>query len=154
VAAELQPALDVAFRFLAARDRTIAEVRGRLERRGVEPALAEQVIALLAMEGYLDDARFARRFAEDRRRLDGWGAGRIEQRLVALGIDPERAAAVAARGHDEELEMAIGVLRRRLSPPFTSDNRSRDRALGVLLRRGFELELAHDAIRAYEREGT
>ena len=43
--------------------------------------------------GYVDDARYAQRFAEDRRRLDGWGAERIEQRLRALGVEPDVVAA-------------------------------------------------------------
>ena len=47
--------------------------------------------------GYVDDARYAERFAEDRRRLDGWGAERIEQRLRALGVEPDVAAAAAGR---------------------------------------------------------
>ena len=55
------------------------------------------------------------------------------------------------REHAEELEAAIGVLRRRLPQPFAGDNRTRGRALGVLLRRGYDVELARDAIRAYER---
>jgi regulatory protein len=147
-------ALEIAFRFLAKRDRTVAEVRRRLERGGVEAALAEQAITTLTEQGYLDDARFARRFAEDRRNLDGWGSTRIEQRLVALGIDRAHAADAAAREHDEELHAAIALLRRRLSQWVAVGNRERDRALGLLLRRGYEVELARDAIRAFEREGA
>jgi regulatory protein len=150
---DLQAALDLAFRFLGARDRTVAEVRRRLQRGDVEPAVVDRAIAGLTEQGYLDDARFARRFAEDRRHLDGWGSARIEERLVALGVDPPQAAAVATRERDEELEAAIGVLKRRVSFPLTGDNRARDRAPGVLLRRGYEVELARDAVRAHEHEG-
>jgi regulatory protein len=32
-------------------------------------------------------------------------------------------------------------------------DRERERALGLLARRGYELELAYDAVRAFEREG-
>jgi regulatory protein len=109
----------------------------------------ETVVAELCEQGYLDDARFARRFAEDRRRLDGWGAERIEQRLQAAGIDPELiAAAVGDRGHDEELGAALALLRRRFpDPPATP--RDCERALGMLLRKGYELDLAHAAIRRH-----
>ena len=41
--------------------------------------MIDAVLGELCEQGYLDDARFAQRFAEDRRRLDGWGAERIER---------------------------------------------------------------------------
>jgi regulatory protein len=148
----LQHALDLAYRHLARRDRTEVEVRRHLAARGVDPATAERVVAELTAQRYLDDARYARRFAEDRRALDQWGAERIEQRLLAAGVDPELvAAALADLGPEDELEAAVAVLRRRVpQPPRTA--READRALGLLLRRGYEVEVAHDAIRAYRRQ--
>ena len=147
----LQHALDLAYRHLARRDRTEIEVRRHLAARGVDPATAEHAIAELTAQRYLDDARYARRFADDRRTLDQWGAERIEQRLLAAGVEPELvAAALADLNPEAELEAAIAVLRRRLpEPPRTP--READRALGLLRRRGYEVELAHDAIRAYRR---
>ena len=41
-------------------------------------------------------------------------------------------------------------LRRRLPGP-PDDDRARERALGLLVRRGYELELAYEAVRAFER---
>jgi regulatory protein len=150
--AQLQDALDLSFAYLGHRDRTVAEVRRHLERKRVEPAGIDGAIAELERQGYLDDARFARRFAEDRRRLDAWGAERIERRLVALGVDPGIAAAAAADrdGHDE-LAAAVELLRRRLRTAPRTD-RERERALGLLVRRGHELELAYEAVRALERD--
>ena len=150
--AQLQTALDVSFTYLGHRDRTVAEVRRHLERKRIEPAGIDAAVAELVRQGYLDDGRFARRFVEDRRTLDAWGADRIERRLVALGIDPSLAAATAA-GDDEhdELGAAVALLRRRLRTAPQTD-RDRERALGLLARRGYELELAYDAVRAFERE--
>ena len=62
----------------------------------VEPAVADQVVTELIELGYLDDARYAVRFAEDRRRLDGWGSDRIARRLRELGIDREHIDAALA----------------------------------------------------------
>ena len=150
--AQLQDALDLSYRYLGHRDRTVAEVRRHLERKRVEPAGIDGAIAELERLQYLDDARFARRFAEDRRRLDGWGADRIERRLLTLGIEPEvAAAAIAAGGAHDELAAALDVLRAKVGRPPRTD-RDRDRALAVLARRGYELELAYDAVRAFERE--
>jgi regulatory protein len=142
-----QEAFDVAWRFLGHRDRTEAEVRRNFTRKRVEPELVEEVVSALLEGGYLDDSGFARRFAEDRRNLDGWGAERIERRLAELGVDREHIRAVVDGdgGHDE-LAAACELLARRFPvPPDTP--RDRDRALGFLVRKGYELELAYDALR-------
>jgi regulatory protein len=151
--AQLQAALDLSFSYLGHRDRTVAEVRRHLERKRVEPVGIDAAIAELERLDYLDDARFARRFAEDRRRLDAWGRDRIERRLLALGVDPAVAAGAVAEGdgHDE-LAVAVGLLRARVRRPPRTD-RDRERALGLLARRGYDLELSYDAVRAFEREG-
>jgi regulatory protein len=150
----LQHALDVAYRFLGRRDRTVAEVRGRLEAQEIATQVVDEAIAELTRQGYLDDARYAHRFAGDRRTIDGWGAERIERRLLAVGVAPALiATAVGERGAGEELEAALAVLRRRF-PRAPADDRARDRALGLLVRKGYDLDLAYDAVRAYERDAA
>ena len=69
----------------------------------MDPGFVEEVVAALLEGGYIDDAAFARRFAEDRRNLDQWGAERIERRLKELGVDRELIAgrASATGEHDE-----------------------------------------------------
>lgn len=150
-AARLQHALDLAYRYLGHRDRTVVEMRRHLEAKRVEPDTIDEAVAELGEQGYLDDARFARRFTEDRRTLDGWGDERIERRLVALGLDRDTiAAALAVRDGETELEAALRVLQRRFRTVPETD-RDRERALGFLVRKGYDLELAYDAIRAYGR---
>ena len=150
-AVRLQHALDLSYRYLGHRDRTVAEVRRHLEAKRVEPDTIEAAIAELLEQGYLDDARYAVRFVEDRRTLDDWGSERIERKLLAVGVAPEHVAAAlhAHDGHDE-LEAAVALLRRRFGVPPESD-RDKERALGVLVRKGYELELAYDALRAFGR---
>jgi regulatory protein len=153
-AERLQHALDLAYRFLGHRDRTVAEVRDRLTAEGVEPGVVDDAIAELRHQGYLDDARYAQRFVEDRRTIDAWGAERIERRLLAVGVDPALIeTALDDRDTGEELEAALAVLRRRF-PQAPADDRARDRALGLLVRKGYELELAYDAVRAFERDAA
>jgi regulatory protein len=145
----LQHGRELAWRALNRRDHTVAEIARVLARRRVESAVIDTVVGELCEQGYLDDERFAQRFAEDRRRLDGWGAERIERKLLDLGIDAEVvAAAVGCQDANAELEAAVALLRRRFpEPPATP--RDCERALGVLVRKGYELELAHDAIRRH-----
>jgi regulatory protein len=150
----LQHALDLALRYLGHRDRTVAEVRERLSAEQIEPTVLDDAIDELHHLGYLDDARYAQRYAEDRRTIDAWGPERIERRLLAMGVDPALiATALGERGADEELEAALAVLRRRFERPPAHD-RDRDRALGLLVRKGYELELAYDAVRAFARDAA
>ncbi|WP_372790009.1 regulatory protein RecX [Paraconexibacter sp.] len=149
--ARLQHALDVSYRYLGYRDRTVLEVRRHLEGKRVEPSTIDEALTTLLEQGYLDDARFARQFAEDRRTLDAWGSDRIERKLAQAGVDPELiAVALGAQDGDAELEAAVALLQRRYRTAPEND-RERDRALGMLVRKGYGLELAYDAVRAFER---
>jgi regulatory protein len=143
-----QHAFDVALRQLGHRDRTEAEIVRAFLKARVEPELAEEVLGELREGGYVDDAQFARRFVEDRRRLDAWGSDRIERRLSELGVAREHVSAALGDGAHDELEAAVALLTRRFpAPPSTP--RERDRLLGVLVRKGYDLELAYDALRRF-----
>jgi len=146
----LQHALDLSYSYLGRRDRTVCELRRHLESKRVEPATVDAAVAELREQGYLDDARYAQRFAEDRRALDSWGSDRIERRLLAAGVEPELIAAALAADSAGELDAAVALLRRRFPEP-PADDRGRERALGMLVRKGYDLELAYDAVRALER---
>ena len=148
----LQHALDLAYRHLGRRARTEAEVRAHLAGRLVEPETVEDAVVELQRAGYLDDAGYAQRFAEDRRALDGWGAERIARKLAEVGVAREHVdAALAEDATHDEHAAAVALLRRRLRTP-PRDDRERERALGLLVRRGYALELAYEAVRELERD--
>ena len=148
-AERLERARALAWRSLGRRERTELELRGHLAAKRVAPEEAEVVVGELLEGGFIDDAGYAQRFADDRRRLDAWGSERIGRRLRELGVAPELiAAALGGRAAGDELEAAVALLRRRVpEPPATP--RERDRALGILVRKGYDLELAHDALRRH-----
>jgi regulatory protein len=142
------------------RERTAAEVRAHLARKGVSEATAEGVIEELQLQRLLDDGRFAEMFVADKRTLEQWGSERIRRGLAEHGVDrelAERALAAAdeAGSADErepcgELDRALELLRRRFPDP-PRERRDRDRALSMLLRKGYESELALDALSAHAR---
>jgi len=156
IATTAADALALAYRYLSRRERTVAETATHLREREVDDLTAGGVIQMLLEQGYLDDARFARLYVQDRRELDRWGDARIGRGLQARRIDSETAAAALCddgdacedREADGELDRAVALLRSRMpgSPP---DRRHRERALGILLRKGYAYELADDAIRAH-----
>ncbi|MBA2504821.1 MAG: RecX family transcriptional regulator [Thermoleophilaceae bacterium] len=144
-------AFDYAARALSSRDRTVAEMRAFLERKRVEPAMIDEVVADLTETGTLDDADYARRFAEDKRSLAGWGSQRIERELERRGVAANHIdAAVGALGTDNERRTALDLLTQRF-PRGCPDDRERDRAWRLLVRRGFEPDLSYEVIRAHER---
>jgi regulatory protein len=149
---ELQRAVQLAYSALGRRDRTVAEVRTYLERKRVEPDAIAHAVDDLSAAGVLDDARFARRFAEDKRELERWGSERIARDLHRRGIAPELVERVVAeQSREAELATALVLLEQRVPPP--RDDRERDRAWRLLIRRGYDSELAYEAVRRHETGG-
>jgi regulatory protein len=135
---------------LGQKERTEAELAAWLRGRGVEEAELAEVLARLIEAEALDDERFARRFAEDKRELRGWGPDRIAEALGARGVEEALIeAAVAAEDGEQVANRALGVLER--SGAEAGDEPSRARALSLLARRGYPLEVAYDAVRELER---
>ena len=147
----MQEALERAFRFIAKRERTVAQVSARLERDDIPAPIITEVVAQMVSDGYLSDQRFAALYAEDRRAIDGWGNERIITNLREAGISSEIIeSVVGSRDHADQVGDAIRVLDQRIGAK-PSDERERERALGMLARRGYSLEIAYDAVRAFER---
>jgi regulatory protein len=119
----------------------------------VQEEEVERVLGRLIDSGGLDDERFARRFAEDKRDLAGWGPDRIRGALVARGISEATvASALADDRYEDQLARAVALLQSR--DTVVDSESARARALGLLARRGFSAELAYEAIRCLEREAA
>ena len=125
-------------------------MRRHLEAKRVEPDTIDAAVAELCEQGYLDDAGSPGASPRTAARWTRWGNERIERKLLrarrrAPSSSRRRSA---ARDGGGELEAALAVLRRRFrGVPETE--RDRDRALGLLVRKGYELEIAYDAIRPH-----
>jgi regulatory protein len=111
-----------------------------------------EVLTRLVEDGSIDDERFARRYAEDKRELAGWGPDRIRAALTGRGVPEELVAdAIAAEAEEDVATRAAELLTRNGCE--VANERGRQRALALLARRGFPLEAAYDAVRALERNG-
>lgn len=75
----------------ALREHCRQEIRRKLA--GLPEADADEILARLCREGYVDDARYARAFARDKSALQGWGSLKIKLALQRKAID---AAAIAS----------------------------------------------------------
>lgn len=139
--------LALAIGALRRRERSEAELREWLaDRERFTPEQIDEAVAELVEAGEIDDERFARLFAEDKRELSGWGPERIREALRKRRIDEgliERYA--EAESHADQIDRAERLLAGRGAG--LEDDKARNRALGYLTRRGYDYEVAYSAIR-------
>jgi regulatory protein len=143
-------AFEAALGALGHKERTSAELVAWLERRGFDFQDIEAAISRLIEAGEVDDGRFARRYAEDKRELRGWGPDRIRDALSGRGLGQALIdAALAEDTREAQVERATQLIARRRDDLTTDAGRTR--ALGHLTRRGYDYEIAYEAIRSYDR---
>ncbi len=136
---------------------TAGLVRG-LVRKGVGEEAARAVAGDLTRAGLLDDAAFAASKARSILARKPAGARLIEAKLRVAGVAGElakRAAREALRGRDA-LEDAVALVRRRAQRlPARLDACARKRRLlGMLVRRGFEGDVARRAVEVVGGNGV
>lgn len=142
-----------ALNLLARRDHSVAELKRKLVARGVPDILVTDALERLCRQGYLDDRRFAERWAEAALR-SGKGFGvRLLLELQRRGVDRETAAEAVAGAASEhgERQLLAAVVGKRFSSfdPESAPQKERQRVYAYLQRRGFSLS----AIRNYFENG-
>lgn len=145
-----------AYRLLAHRARSRAELGARLRAKGHDEAAVQAVLDRLGGEGLVDDQAFAAAFVADKRRLSGWGAARIARELDRLGVDAAIAAALLPDTDEstaDELVRARAALDRRgpVRPPLEP---ARKRAFEYLVRRGYSSAVAYRTVREWSAGAT
>jgi regulatory protein len=144
-------ARDAALRLLAQRARSEVELRQRLARKDMDPAVVDRTMAWLQERGYLDDRAFAEAFVRDRLRLRPRGRAGLIKELRRKGVDGDTAQAAAdavmAAESVEDADLALDAARawaRRNAPLVSAAagspeprQRARRRLYGHLARRGF-----------------
>jgi len=138
--------LAAALRAIGRKERTEAQMRSWLADREYDQAEIDRVLAHLIENLAVNDARYATEFTADKRHLSGWGRDRIESTLLQRGVPRDLVAlALANDGGESEVDRATRVLVDRDSP--LEEPKDRQRAMGLLARRGFCAEDAYAAIR-------
>ncbi|MGH9931238.1 MAG: regulatory protein RecX [Pyrinomonadaceae bacterium] len=143
-----------AAKLLAAKPRSIAELRERLAERCSSKAIIETVITRLREYGYLDDERYALSYASSQVRQQPIGRRRLELSLARKKVD--RAVA------DEALDQVFAetpeedLLDRALEKRVRLRGRPKTRAeakslFDHLLRQGFPFELVSQKVRAVSK---
>jgi regulatory protein len=133
----------------------MARLREKLCGRGFDDADVEAALGRMVSEGWLDDRRFAERFAESALASGRYYGPRLRQEMRRRGLQPELVSEVLGRvlGEcDEAGEVRVVVERRFSGFSFsTASDREKRRAIGFLQRRGFSLSAILRVLRATEQ---
>ncbi len=131
------------------------EARTKLQRWGVPPQAAEQIIAALVKARYIDDARFAGAYTREKARYALWGPRKIALSLRQKGVDSETIATALDEISAEEQQEAIEhLLRVKTSnhPELLSDYAGRAKLFRFGISRGFDTAMVSSAIKALASE--
>ena len=144
--------LQRAVKLLAAKPRSVAELRARLlEKEGTDDAAADYAIAKLSEYGYLNDEQFALGYAAARIRQKPVGRQKLARDLQMKKIDRELAAQTLEKVFDEtpEPELIDRAIEKRTRLRGRPTTRQETKSLfDHLLRRGFSYDLIISKIRA------
>lgn len=135
----------VAYRWLARRDRSRAEMRGYLERYCSDADAVERLLDDLSARGWLSEDRLADQVIRSRRARGS--AQRIRQEMSRRGISADVITQSTVGLDDGDLATAVRLLRKRFRLP-AADQAERERQLRFLLNRGFSRAIALKAVRA------
>lgn len=147
----LERAYQYALKLLAARDYTTLKLMEKLRARECPDAAVESVVTRLAREGWINDRRFAERFAESALSTQRFFGPRLKLEMRRRGLPVDLIEEVLAHLLDEhdEGEGARSVLERRY-PGFSfagANDKEKGRVVGFLQRRGFGLSTIFRVLR-------
>lgn len=131
--------------FCAYQERSPREVAEKLRQLGIAGEDAEQILQVLAGDGFFNEERFARAFAGGKFRINEWGRAKIRQELRQRGIPPRLVEQVLEEEIDEN--EYLRTLQKLAQKKFDSlpDNedafKKRQKTGMFLMRCGFEQEL-------------
>ena len=135
---------DAAFRLLAVRARSAAELRQRLQQKKLPHELIEETLADFQEKGYQSDEEFARLFAREKIVNGAWGPKRVAQELRLKGISADLAGEILSGYSDQGtlLERIFPIAKKRWAAtaklPY---QKRRQRLTGFLQRRGYDWQI-------------
>ena len=129
------------------------DLREKMRRKGATSADIDQVIDYLYDHNFLDEERYARAYARDKLRFNGWGRLKIRMMLASKRLSRE-AIAVAMEATDipEYSEVLEQMVRGKARALDLSDAADRQKLLRSIYSRGFEPQLIIKAMEALRRQ--
>lgn len=139
--------MDAALNIITYKDRTGYELEKKLKEKGYTEDEIAAVTEKLAEYRYIDDERYALRYAKDRSLNRGTRVIRME--LKNKGVDDVFIARAMDELDTDEVDTVLSLLNRRYPEADLSDEKTRNRIYGFLLRRGFSYETISKALSVF-----
>jgi regulatory protein len=145
-----------ALRLLTSRDYTELRLREKLGKREFCTPHIDAALVRLVSEGWVDDRRFAERFAESALASARYYGPRLRQEMRRRGVSKEIVSEVLCRvceDHDEADDIRQIMSRRFSAFSFsTASDKEKRRTVGFLQRRGFGLSAIMQVLRTSGNE--
>jgi regulatory protein len=140
----LLQAIGTALRYLNARQRSVDEVRRRLQRANIDDEIAENAICVLLNKGYLNDREFALEFTRHLSEYKNYSKKRIHYELRRKGIDRSLIEECLSP-FNEKIETQKA--RKLIEKKFPDPKADLFRAKNYLRRNGFDADVIEEALR-------
>lgn len=136
-------------RYCAYQERCHADVRRKLSELGANRDEADELIAYLITEGFLNEERFARSFTRGRFRLKRWGRLKIVRELESRGLSSACIRSGLEEIDEEEYRASLEELISRKTGEATDKNIFvvRDKIAHRAIRKGFEPDMVWEALK-------
>lgn len=124
------------------------EMLDKMRQWGVADDEQAQVMARLVKEQYVDDARYARAFVNDKVRYDRWGRRKVETALRQKRIDAETCREVLDEVPPQDYVEALKPLlkQKRRSTKASSNYELNMKLIRYALSRGYEMDIIRQCI--------
>lgn len=96
-----------AARYCAAAEHCESEVREKLRQWGAEAKNTDEIVDFLIDNNYINEERYARAFAHDKLRYNGWGKMKIRYMLMGKRISRSAIEAALAALDENEYEEVL-----------------------------------------------
>lgn len=145
-------AMEKAVALLSMRARTEKEIVDALRTNTYPETAIARVMQRLHEAGYVNDGEFAAQFSASRL-TRGMGSRRIRMELRKKGVDAETIdQTLSSLDQDEQLEGAIRMARKAAQGRDLGDRADRQKILAALARRGYDYQIARQALDAVLEE--
>lgn len=138
------------YRYCAWQERCHQEVSLKLRELGLYGDKADELMAHLITEGFLNEERYARAFAGGKFRMKNWGRIKIVKALESKGLTPACIRAGLTEIDDTDYRLTLGkLIEKYLSklPDDASDFIKKNKAAEFLIKKGYEPALVWEVLK-------
>ncbi|MCH7954918.1 MAG: regulatory protein RecX [Candidatus Marinimicrobia bacterium] len=138
--------------YLGYRDRSVKEMRLKLNQKGYPEEIIEMVLGILTKANLLNDERFAIAFSRSKIEGKSWGPEKIRSELYTKGIEKELLERVIRDIYEEysQFDLVRKLLTKRLRYQDELEQKDMKRHIDYLKRRGFRWDVIREVIAEYE----